>query len=252
MCFVKPFLIWIKDFCSRHSFDKPPSAPRASAGQGMSSTSAPAAAASDSRGSSNKRPIVDMSEEEQLQAAIRASIADAGAGSGGEDDGNDNVGYAGGDAAAEAVDDDDDDYEMVSDSDVGKAEPSSTRDGKTSDEECDEEEGSDGEKKDAADSKSFEEELLCVEIGPEPTSGDDIARVQIRMPDGKRLVRSFLGSDSVKFIFAFVAQQANDAIEQGKQLELRAGFPPRDLLADVENSISSCGLAGESITCRWK
>mmetsp|Transcript_28784 Transcript_28784/g.63385 ORF Transcript_28784/g.63385 Transcript_28784/m.63385 type:complete len:478 (-) Transcript_28784:228-1661(-) len=220
------------DFCSRHSFDKPPSAPRASSGPGMSS-----AAASGSRGSSNKRPIAEMTEEEQLEAAIRASMADAEDGSG-ADDGNESVGFASMDGDADG------DYDMVSDTEAVKKETTTQNEvssGKN-------EEGSDS--KDTH-SKSFEEELLATEVGQEPTSGN-IARVQIRMPDGKRLVRKFCGDDSVKVIFAFVAQQANDAIEQGKQLELKAGFPPRDLLDEVESSISSCGLAGESITSRWK
>lgn len=191
--------------------------------------------ASGSRGS-NKRPITDMTEEEQLEAAIRASMADAG-GESGADEGNESGGFASGD------DDVDDDYDM-DDEDAVKAE-SSTLDASSADKDKEVSDEKGGE------TKSFEEELLTTDIGEEPTSGD-IARVQIRMPDGKRLVRKFCGDDSVRVIFAFVAHQSSDAVGKRKQLELKAGFPPRDLLADVENSISSCGLAGEAITARWK
>ena len=39
-------------------------------------------------------------------------------------------------------------------------------------------------------------------VGDEPASG---ARIQIRMPDAKRLVRKFAPEDTVKSIYAFVA-----------------------------------------------
>jgi hypothetical protein len=31
-----------------------------------------------------------------------------------------------------------------------------------------------------------------------------------------------------------------------------AGFPPRDVLPDIDKTIGSCNLAGEAITMRWK
>lgn len=181
--------------------------------------------------------MADMSEEEQLEAAIRASMADAeggvgGVGSGSSDD-EDSVIYAegGGD------DDDDGDDDNVLDAENQKR-PAAAADLAT-----EEDEGL---------SDTFEQRLLDQDIGEEPTSGGDIARVQIRMPDGKRLVRKFRGEDSVRVIYAFVAQESSDAVRQGKQLELKAGFPPRDLLDRIDESISSCGLAGEAITARCK
>ena len=87
-------------------------------------------------------------------------------------------------------------------------------------------------------------------ITDEPTSGT-IARVQLRMPDGKRLVRKFDGDASIKTIYAFVAQ-SNDDAKGGKAFELKAKFPPVDLLSSVDESISSFGLSGETITALWK
>ena len=49
---------------------------------------------------------------------------------------------------------------------------------------------------------SIIDELLNVTVGDEPTKGP---RMQFRMPDGKRVVRRFNPSDSVKIIYAFLA-----------------------------------------------
>ena len=174
--------------------------------------------------------MADMSEEEQLEAAIRASMADAEGGTSG--------GGSDGDGA------DDEDGDSVEYDDEMDAEDQKKPAAVSGDDPVDEED------EDAPE--TFEQELLDQDIGEEPTSADGIARVQIRMPDGKRLVRKFRGEDSVKVIYAFVAQQSSDAIREGKQLELKAGSPPRDLLDKIDESISSCGLAGEAITARCK
>lgn len=96
----------------------------------------------------------------------------------------------------------------------------------------------------------FEQEILELDVGDEPASGD-VARIQIRMPDGKRLVRKFKGDDNVKVIYAFVAQSNLEA-KEGKAFELKAKFPPQDLLPSINESISSCGLNGEAINVMWK
>jgi len=51
--------------------------------------------------------------------------------------------------------------------------------------------------------KSFVETLLEVDVGDEPTENGAV--VQFRMPDGKKLVRKFKKTDTVKIIYAFVA-----------------------------------------------
>lgn len=96
----------------------------------------------------------------------------------------------------------------------------------------------------------FEQEILSMKVDDEPTNGN-VARIQIRMPDGKRLVRKFKGEDCVKTIYAFVAQ-SNPEAKEGKAFELKAKFPPQDLLPSIEESISSCGLNGEAINVMWK
>jgi hypothetical protein len=96
----------------------------------------------------------------------------------------------------------------------------------------------------------FEREILNMKVGEEPTSGN-LARVQICMPNGRRLVRKFRGDDPVKLIYAFVAQSNNDANAR-KAFELKAKFPPLDLFANINDGIKSCGLNGEAINVVWK
>ena len=49
---------------------------------------------------------------------------------------------------------------------------------------------------------SILDELKSFDIGAEPEKG---ARIQFRMPDGKRKIRTFNPSESVKLVYAFVA-----------------------------------------------
>jgi hypothetical protein len=124
------------DFCSRHSFDKQPNVARKATFETTVH---------------QKTPKKIRSEEEELQAALRASLNN-------DDDDDDEVEYLG----------------MADDpSDEPDAEP------------------------------SFVQELLELNVGEEPASGG--ARIQIRMPDAKRLVRKFSPDDTVKSIYAFVA-----------------------------------------------
>ncbi|KAL3789246.1 hypothetical protein HJC23_002831 [Cyclotella cryptica] len=94
----------------------------------------------------------------------------------------------------------------------------------------------------------FQQEIVSMDIGDEPASGG--ARVQIRLPDGKRLIRKFSGEDPVKVIYAFVAQSSEEA-KGGRSFGLKAKFPPQDLYPLIESSISSCGLSGEAINVSW-
>lgn len=50
---------------------------------------------------------------------------------------------------------------------------------------------------------SFNDELVGMQVGDEPASGG--ARIQLRMPNGKRVVRKFAVDATVKTIYAFVA-----------------------------------------------
>jgi hypothetical protein len=94
---------------------------------------------------------------------------------------------------------------------------------------------------------ALEQEILTMAVGVEPPSGDNIVRVQIKMPTGKRLARNFKGDDQVKLIYAFVAQ-SNDETRAGRTFKLLAKRPPVDLFANIDNSIKQCGLHGEAIS----
>lgn len=220
---AEQFVEIASDFCSRHSFDKMPMAARNAYTNGIPlGASAPNNESSSNRhaNSNNKRPIHELTEEEQLQAAIQASMQD--------------------DADEE---DDSDDVEVVED---GKK-PSAIDDNATTND------NSAGNNGDTDESKPspFEKEILSMDVEDEPTSKDNVARVQIRMPDGKRLVRKFAGDSPVKVIYAFVAQ-SNEEAKGGRAFELKAKFPPQDLLKNVDDGISSCGLNGEAINVIWK
>jgi UBX domain-containing protein 7 len=137
------------DFCSRNSFDRPPTAPRPPTANG-------AAAARPS-----KRAMHEMSEDEQLQAAMRASLTD-----------------------------DNQDQEMVDDGDDDEVQIVEAPDAKPAAEEA------------SNESESFLQDLQNFQVGDEPEKG---ARLQLRMPDGKRQVRKFSSTDTVKSIYAFLA-----------------------------------------------
>lgn len=141
------------DFCSRHSFDKDPLPP------GKKS-------ATPSINGEKKRPF--MSEDEQMQAAVAASLNSTN--------------------HCEKETEHEDEYSMEADNDeVGFL---GTRD---------EQAGTDLEEE---RKPSFVEKLLALEFAEEPSDG---ARIQIRMPDATRLVRKFGKDDAVKMIYAFVA-----------------------------------------------
>jgi hypothetical protein len=136
------------DFCSRNSFDRPPQAPRPAASAGQ-------------RPATPKRPMNEMSEDEQLEAAMRASIEDA---MGGTDGGKPASG-----TEHETIDVDEED-----------SKPAALE----------------------VEKPSLIDELVAMVVPDEPASG---ARLQFRMPDGKKSVRRFDESGSVKTIYAFVA-----------------------------------------------
>ncbi len=219
------------DFCSRHSFDKPPQAPRP---QGAASRP-------------TKRPMHQMSEDEQVEAAMRASLQET--------------------VGADEDVDDDDDYEMEEDGD-DDVEYLGTFDDADSKPIAKEEQNIKPKEPKLLD------ELLGMKLEDEPTNG---ARIQLRMPDGKRTVRKFDPSHTVKAIYAFIAvgcicaalyttktksthltnpsllsQQSNDDTKGGKEFILMAGFPPKDLMEDIDSTIDNSKLSGQAITVRWK
>jgi hypothetical protein len=111
-----------------------------------------------------------MSEDEQLQAAMRASLQEAT----GEDE----------DYEVEMEDEDDDEVEFL---------------GTNADDEDAKPPAAEPEK---AKEPSLLDQLLAEPLGEEPPKG---ARIQFRMPDGKRTIRRFEASQTVKSIYAFIA-----------------------------------------------
>ena len=98
----------------------------------------------------------------------------------------------------------------------------------------------------------FEKERSAMDVEDEPTkaktgNGNEVARVQIIMPDGTRIVKEFTGN--VNLIYEFVSQSNEDA-KAGKAFVLKAGFPPRDLIAQSNENVAM--LAGEVIRVAWK
>jgi hypothetical protein len=154
---VSSFAEMAMDFCSRNSFDRPPQAPRSAV---TASTNGSA------RAVPHKRPMNEMSEDEQLEAAMRASIQDAM-----------------GDDAEAAVSGGGDN---VDDLDVEDSKPAAKEDAKL---------------------PSMHDELVAMIVADEPASG---ARIQYRLPDGKKLVRKFEESDSIKNVYASFAVRVTE------------------------------------------
>lgn len=185
------------DFCSRHSFEKPPTAPK----------QLPA-----HFNHKHKRPIEEMTEEEQLQEALKASMVQVN----------------------------NDDTIMTEDEDEEVA----TNIPNTYNEE----------KKKSDDGVTFDTSVFRrMPLEEEPTSSDAV-RIQFRMPDGQRVVRRFHKSDSIQMVYAFVYQYLDNSDNSDSVLQLRAGFPPKDLFSHTSSggTVESCGLAGGQILASWK
>jgi hypothetical protein len=117
----------------------------------------------------------EMTEEQQLQAAIRASMNETiGKDEDEEEEEDFKMGH-----------DDEDEMGMDEDENVVCLD----------NEEVEQKE----------EPPSLAQELALIEVGEEPEGTENVARIQIRMPDGKRLVRKFRGDAPVKTVYAFVA-----------------------------------------------
>jgi Ataxin-3 len=94
------------------------------------------------------------------------------------------------------------------------------------------------------------EGATAFELTDEPPAGKPgTCRIQFRLPNGSRSVRRFLDSDPVGIIYAFVENESKDG--QGRRLDLRCGFPPKDLQSLRDKTIREARLAGESVQCRY-
>ena len=154
------------DFCSRNSFDRPPQAPRPPV-----NASTAAATASSSRTPAKR--MHEMSEEEQLQAAMQASMTEAG---GAKSSTSSDILYV----------DDSDESAIQTIEDAKPKATTSTPETETT-------------------ILSLNDELQTYVLPPEPTDMSDASRIQFRMVDGKKVVRIFSSSDPVRAVYAFVA-----------------------------------------------
>jgi UBX domain-containing protein 7 len=147
---AETFAEYAMDFCSRNSFDRPPSAPRPSS-NGASARPV-------------KRSMHEMSEDEQLQAAVKASLE---------------------------KDDQEEDEEMEDHNDAMEGEETTDAKPAAVDDAAHE-----------TTSSALFDELRGVNVGEEPADG---ARLQLKLPDGKRKIRKFAPTDTVRIIYAFLA-----------------------------------------------
>jgi len=103
-----------------------------------------------------------------------------------------------------------------------------------------------------AQSSNWDVDYYEMDLPPEPEVGTvGAVRIQFRLPDGKRVTRRFLKSDSVKILFAFVHRHLLNEGCGRRIFELKAGFPPKDLLSLCDLTIEKANLSGESIQCRY-
>lgn len=90
---------------------------------------------------------------------------------------------------------------------------------------------------------SQQNDAVAYPLTEEPANG---VKIQFRMPDGSRAVRKFLESDVVGTIYSYVSSKSND-----RNVELRAGFPPKDISSKKNETIAEAKLAGEMIHGRY-
>ena len=86
-------------------------------------------------------------------------------------------------------------------------------------------------------------------VQPEPSAdAPKSIRIQFRLPSGKRQERRFNKNEKVGVLFSFVRDCCPS---KGKNLELRAGFPPQDLSTNMGDTLETAKLSGEAVQCRY-
>merc|ERR1712025_455060 len=89
-----------------------------------------------------------------------------------------------------------------------------------------------------------------ITLATEPTKGTpNTTNIQFRLPNGSRSVRRFLKTEFVPVLYSYVANELNGS--RGKRLELRAGFPPKDLKSMQNKTIGEANICGEAVHCRF-
>lgn len=49
-----------------------------------------------------------------------------------------------------------------------------------------------------------------------------------------------------------ILQQTLEEARGGREFSLMAGFPPNDVINDIDNTIEASGLKGQVLSVRWK
>eukprot|EP00547_Thalassionema_nitzschioides_P015169 CAMPEP_0194247118 /NCGR_PEP_ID=MMETSP0158-20130606/16063_1 /TAXON_ID=33649 /ORGANISM="Thalassionema nitzschioides, Strain L26-B" /LENGTH=322 /DNA_ID=CAMNT_0038983167 /DNA_START=9 /DNA_END=977 /DNA_ORIENTATION=+ len=78
-----------------------------------------------------------------------------------------------------------------------------------------------------------------------PVDATGVVTIQFRFSNGKKQRRRFLADQPVQVVYAFCEREMG-----GGNVELRYGFPPRDLAPNQGKSIAEANLSGENIQVR--
>ncbi|GKY92393.1 hypothetical protein MPSEU_000210200 [Mayamaea pseudoterrestris] len=95
---------------------------------------------------------------------------------------------------------------------------------------------------------SVQETTIMPPVTPEPPAdAPGCLRLQLKLPDGKRVVRRFLATDSVMQVYAVCHQLTGG----DRSIDLKYGFPLKDM-ADLQSlTMNEANLAGESVQVRY-
>lgn len=89
------------------------------------------------------------------------------------------------------------------------------------------------------------------DVPPEPPADDPGAvRVAIKLPSGKREVRRFKGSDTLKALYAFCRSVVPEAAT-GRAFVVREGLPGAPPLPETDAALDTCRVAGAMLMVSW-
>ncbi|KAI9311591.1 hypothetical protein BX666DRAFT_1996662 [Dichotomocladium elegans] len=81
----------------------------------------------------------------------------------------------------------------------------------------------------------------------EPTDLANSTRIQFRLPDGKRVIRRFMKTDPVRYLFEYVKAEVANADAEDRPFELV--FNRQQLIQILDQSIQDAGLANAAVNC---
>jgi len=87
-----------------------------------------------------------------------------------------------------------------------------------------------------------------LDLGVEPSLSDEgVVRIRFRLPDTRVVMRRFFKTDLVDLLYTFVHQSCP---VHDKRVEMRAGYPLKDIKDFFGKTIEVSNLAGELVHCR--